>query len=252
MRKLVGDQQLQPVVEVGQCEMIDRRPRVERDPVRRPEWDEAVRHIEMVGQDDIDRTARTFEELCGEFAVRPLSQVSRSSAQRFEMLREGDAEVLRLERSPHVVRGDLRRCPHTQQYADQQCHEETRRGTGHGARVRHLAGSLKSRRTMGYTKAPAKGRLFPRKARWPRRVPPAPPSGSRGALTIFVSLHRMCRPRIRAASLSSPGRPAAERGRTLAHPQTTSTARRRSADENNASQGTSEMKFDSHRDQDRS
>ena len=109
VRELVDDDQLDPVVGIRQGEVVGGRPGVHRDPVRRPDLGRSVRDVDVVGQQEIDRSGGTREELRGERPVRLLGHIGRVASQVFEMRGERDAKVLRRERPPGLIRRRLGR-----------------------------------------------------------------------------------------------------------------------------------------------
>ena len=109
VRELVDDELLQPVVEVAQREVVGRGARVEHDAVRGRYAGRAVRDVDVVGQDDVDGSARTRAEPRRQGLVRPLGHESGPCRQVPEVFGERDAEVLGLEGPPRLVRRHLGR-----------------------------------------------------------------------------------------------------------------------------------------------
>ena len=140
MRQFVHDQQLKPVVEVGQREIVGGRASVEQDPVRRPDRGGAVRDVDVVAQDDVDPAGRSLAKLRGEFPIGPLRQIARPPAQRLQMLGKGDAKALGLDRTPRFVRRNLRSRRRGRQQTHERCDWETGRGTKQAVRLLRQAG----------------------------------------------------------------------------------------------------------------
>ena len=146
VRQLVRDQLLEPVVEVGQREMIGGRPGEKDDAVGGPDRGEAVRCVVVVRQDDVDAPGWPRAELCRELPVGLLGQVSHPPAQRLKVLRKGDAKVLGLDRTPRFVGRHLSSRRRTNEQTNEYRDWKAVRPTRHVGSTPWQAGSFQLRK----------------------------------------------------------------------------------------------------------
>ena len=105
--ELMSDDELHPVVEVGECGPLHRRTDINDYPVVGNRRCEAVARLGVVRQEELDVPTRRIQEDLSERIERLLRPGRRPSRQRVHALRKRDPEVAGLEASPRLVRRHL-------------------------------------------------------------------------------------------------------------------------------------------------
>ncbi len=102
--QLVGDDELEPVVEVGQLEPVDGRWREDRDAIPRGHGRESVARVGVVGDHDVDGRRWRLVELRLEAHPGLLGSVGHARSQVAQPPRIRDSKMLGVEDTPVFVR----------------------------------------------------------------------------------------------------------------------------------------------------
>ena len=105
--QLVRHQQRHPILGVPKRRGIDRRVRVDQQPVRRERERLAIRIVDVVGDDDVHRPAR-WHQRSGELRPCLFSRGRCPPRERLHVGREVHAKMRCVERAPLATRVDLR------------------------------------------------------------------------------------------------------------------------------------------------